>query len=98
MDSIPESICSHHLSIGKLHLRERLACTARRLAKIESYWSNETEFNALVVADRYMQLSNATSCANDAYDAAWARFKLSILSAEGVGTQKIAEDGLRAAG
>lgn len=79
---VPESICEHHLSLPRQHLRARLTTTARRLATIESYWNDEAVFDALVSQDRYVQLSHVTCCAQEAFEAAWGRFKLNILSAE----------------
>ncbi len=98
-EGLPETICEHHLSLPRAHLRARLATTARRLAAIESYWSDDATFDVLVANDRYVQLSHVTCVAQESFEAAWGRFKLAILSAE-AGNAGAAKAGppLRAAG
>lgn len=97
-DGLPETICEHHLSLPRHHLRDRVAATARRLARIESYWSDDAVFDSLVAADRYVQLSHVTCVAQESFDAAWGRFKLAILSAEANGSGASRPEQIRAAG
>jgi hypothetical protein len=94
---VEDHICSHHLSLAKAHLRERLETTARRFARIEAYWADEPAYDRIIASDRYFKLSNATCWAQENVDAAWARAKLSILAAEGAaGRDSVAGGGIAA--
>ncbi len=95
--ALPEPLCDHHLAMAKPAHRERLASTARRAAWLESIWEDSGRFEELVAQDRYIQLTNATSMAQELFEAAFARCKLSILAAEGTGSAPAVEQQGRSA-
>ena len=100
-NGVADHICDHHLSFARPQLRRRLETTARRLAAIEAMWTDDATYERIVASDRYLKLSHALCCAQESVEAAWARAKLNILSAEaggGAGSDAEQDQGLRAAG
>jgi hypothetical protein len=97
--SIGDQLCEHHLSLATPRQRLRLDVTTRRLARVEGFWENEADYDAIVASDRYLKLAHATSCAIDAAEAALNSLKLSVLAAEGGASDQAARQaGNRASG
>ena len=80
---VEDCICDQHLALAKPHFCERLGDTSRRLTKIEALWADDEAYERIVASDRYLKLSHALCCAQEAVEASWTRMKLSIMAAQG---------------
>ena len=74
-----EHLCSHHLSLAAPALRKRLDTAIRRARRVEAFWSDDAQYDAIVSSDRYLKLSHVTCCAEEHLEAAWDRVRLSVL-------------------
>lgn len=77
------AMCDVHFACAPHAARARFFAALRRVSFLRSIWSDGERYDAVVASGRYLKLSHATACAEEALDAAAQRLTLAVVAAQG---------------
>ncbi len=79
----PEGLCERHFLLASVRSRSLLQSAARRLARLQRSWDDDSVFEEIAARGRYLAFCALLQRAHEHVDRAWERVRSEVFGAAG---------------